>query len=378
MIAIEQLYRATATLLLCLALLHGAAAAHEIRPAISRLAFEGQHFTLSIETNLEAMLAGIGEGHADTADSPNAAEYDGLRQLPPDALRTKFDQRASAFSDRVIVRFDGAQAKGTIEDVAIPEIGDVSLPRYSTIVIGGAVPEGARTATVQWDGSLGPLIVDYTSGDAAIEFSTYLPFGEESEPIPIEGEFRRPWHSVFRDYTVVGFTHIVPKGLDHILFVVGLFLLSPRLKPLLWQVTSFTIAHSVTLALAISGVVTLPPAIVEPLIAASIVYVGVENALTDRMTRWRPAVVFLFGLLHGLGFAGVLSEIGLSQTWFLTGLLAFNLGVEFGQLSVVGGCLLVVGFWFSHRPWYRPMITIPASIAVAAVGAFWFFERVLA
>jgi hydrogenase/urease accessory protein HupE len=170
----------------------------------------------------------------------------------------------------------------------------------------------------------------------------------------------------------------VPKGLDHILFVVGLFLLSPRLRPLLWQVTSFTVAHSVTLALGILGLISLPAAIVEPLIAASIVYVGVENLMTDRLTRWRPAVVFGFGLLHGMGFAGVLAEIGLSEAWFVTGLVGFNLGVELGQICVVVVCFLAAGYWLRDRPWYRAAVTMPASIAVAATGAWWFVERLLA
>jgi hydrogenase/urease accessory protein HupE len=147
---------------------------------------------------------------------------------------------------------------------------------------------------------------------------------------------------VFRDYIGIGFTHIVPKGLDHILFVVGLFLLSPRLKPLLIQITSFTVAHSVTLALAMLGVISAPASIVEPLIAASIVFIAVENLATNRLSPWRPFVVFGFGLLHGLGFAGVLTEIGLSPAHFASGLIAFNVGVELGSADGGRGLLRAV------------------------------------
>ena len=167
----------------------------------------------------------------------------------------------------------------------------------------------------------------------------------------------------------------MPKGLDHILFIIGLFLLSPRLKPLLWQVTTFTLAHSLTLALSMLGVLKLPSSIVEPLIARSIVYVAVENMMTDRLQRWRPAVIFAFGLLHGLGFAGVLSEIGLSTADFAAGLIAFNVGVELGQLAVVAACFLTVGL-FRGAPFYRAAITVPASLVIAVVGAYWFIERV--
>ena len=103
---------------------------------------------------------------------------------------------------------------------------------------------------------------------------------------------------------------------------------------------------------------------------------AVENLFTDRLQRWRPAVVFAFGLLHGLGFAGVLSEVGLARAQFVTGLIGFNLGVELGQLAVIAACFLGVGLWFRHRHWYRRAIAMPASAAVALVAAFWFVERI--
>ncbi|MEZ5476855.1 MAG: HupE/UreJ family protein [Thiolinea sp.] len=174
----------------------------------------------------------------------------------------------------------------------------------------------------------------------------------------------------------IGFQHILPKGLDHILFVVGLFLLSTSLSVLLWQITSFTLAHSVTLALGMLGWVQVSAAIVEPLIAASIVYVCLENVFSDHLSRWRPLVIFCFGLLHGLGFASVLHEIGLQSDDFALGLIAFNVGVELGQLSIILLCFLAVGWWFGHRSWYRSVITIPASLVIAGIGTYWFLERV--
>ena len=179
---------------------------------------------------------------------------------------------------------------------------------------------------------------------------------------------------IFANYIELGFIHIIPGGFDHILFVIGLFLLSPKLKPLLWQVSAFTIAHTVTLALGASGVVRLPAGIVEPLIALSIVWIAVENLLTDRVHRWRIAVVSGFGLLHGLGFAGVLLEIGLSGTHFYSALLGFNLGVELGQLTVIALCFLVVG-WIMTRPVYQGRVVVPASSVIALIGAYWVIER---
>ena len=113
---------------------------------------------------------------------------------------------------------------------------------------------------------------------------------------------------------------------------------------------------------------------VRPLIAASIVYVGVENVLSGQLKPFRVVIVFLFGLLHGLGFAGVLTEIGLPRSEFLTALVTFNIGVEFGQLAVIAMAFAIVG-GFRNRPWYRQRIVIPLSTIIALVGAFWMVER---
>jgi hypothetical protein len=123
--------------------------------------------------------------------------------------------------------------------------------------------------------------------------------------------------------------------------------------------------------------VELPASIVEPLIAASIVYICVENLFHQRLTRWRPVVVFGFGLLHGLGFASVLTDIGLSPGNFVAGLVGFNIGVELGQLAVLAACFLLVGLWFQRRDWYRRVIAIPASLLIAGVASYWFVERTL-
>lgn len=179
---------------------------------------------------------------------------------------------------------------------------------------------------------------------------------------------------VVKNYLELGFLHIIPLGFDHILFVIGLFLLSPRLKELLWQISAFTVAHTLTLALGATGVVSLSATIVEPLIALSIVWVGVENLLTNKLHRWRIGVIFCFGLLHGLGFAGVLREIGLSGTHFYSALLSFNLGVELGQLAVITLCFLAVGWARQHYD-YHQRVVVPASYAIAIIAAYWVFER---
>jgi len=177
-------------------------------------------------------------------------------------------------------------------------------------------------------------------------------------------------------WIAVGFQHIIPRGLDHILFILGLFFLAGGWRALLLQVTGFTVAHSLTLGLSMFGIVSVPAAIVEPLIALSIVYVALDNLFATRLARWRILVVCGFGLLHGLGFASVLAEIGLPQEQFMLGLALFNIGVELGQLTVIAAALVAVG-WFKRQAWYESMIAHPATIAIAGTGAYWFLKRIV-
>ena len=180
----------------------------------------------------------------------------------------------------------------------------------------------------------------------------------------------------FARFIAMGYRHILPEGLDHILFVLGLFLLSTRTRDLLKQITAFTIAHSLTLGLSLYGVVQLPSRIVEPIIAASIIFVAVENILTTELKPRRVYVVFGFGLIHGLGFASALHDLGLAKSQFLNALVGFNLGVELGQLSVVAIAFCLVS-WYRNNKDYRRFVVIPASVLIALVAAFWTVQRVI-
>ena len=178
-------------------------------------------------------------------------------------------------------------------------------------------------------------------------------------------------------YLLLGYKHILPLGFDHILFILSLFLLSPKLKPVLWQATAFTIAHSVTLGLAMYNVITPPAHIIEPLIALSILYVALENIFSPRLKPSRIGVVFIFGLVHGLGFAGALGSLGLPQNAYLLSLIMFNVGVELGQLTVILLAYFLLAKWFSHKHYYRKVIVIPLSLIIAAIAAFWTVQRLL-
>jgi HupE / UreJ protein len=177
-------------------------------------------------------------------------------------------------------------------------------------------------------------------------------------------------------YLRLGYEHILPLGFDHILFVLSLFLLSPKLKPVLWQATAFTVAHSVTLGLAMYHVINPPTRIVEPLIALSILYVALENVFSPRLKASRIGVVFLFGLVHGMGFAGALGQLGLPQTAYLLSLVMFNVGVELGQLTVILLAFFLFAKWFGDKPYYRKIVVIPLSLLIAATAAFWTVQRI--
>ena len=184
-----------------------------------------------------------------------------------------------------------------------------------------------------------------------------------------------PWLKKIYIFVKAGFEHIIPEGLDHILFVLGLFFSSLKFRPLIIQVTAFTLAHSITLALAAAGMVQLQSHIIEPLIALSIVWVAVENTVFKKTTKWRPLVVFSFGLLHGLGFAALLTQYGLPKDNFISLLMAFNVGVELGQLTVLLIAFLTVRTILKGAA-NKNLLKIPASILIGVAGLFWFFEAI--
>lgn len=275
-------------------------------------------------------------------------------------------QLDKAFRKRVTAAFDGVESE--------PEIEYAVAEKTATIRLRGAVPEGARQFTWSYGWTFTPYSLAIRPGPGADASTQWLEGKQVSEPFDLSAVRRSGRFSTAWRYVVLGFTHIVPHGLDHVLFVLGIYLLSRKWRDVLWQVSAFTAAHSITLGLSLYGVVSLPAAIVEPLIALSIAYVAIENMFLKDLKPRRVALVFAFGLLHGMGFAGVLRELGLPEGEFVTALLTFNLGVEAGQLAVIASAALAVGWW-ANRPWYRSWVAAPASAMIACVAVYWTVER---
>jgi hydrogenase/urease accessory protein HupE len=352
--------------------------AHTIRPSVATIIVESSgELDIRIRTNAEAMLAAIGTEHTDTNDSPNAERYNNLRAMEAGLLAQQFSAFAPTLSDLPILEVDGAALAVSYVGLEVPPVGDKELARDSVILLKAKVVSGAGEIIWAWPENYGSSVVRFSYRNAEEGQSQWLQSGEISDAFKLAAEsVSQSRLAIALNYLAIGFEHIVPKGLDHILFVIGIFLLSVHLKPLLLQVTAFTVAHTITLGLSIYGLISVPASIVEPLIALSIAYVGIENCLSAKLKPWRIALVFLFGLLHGMGFAGVLGEIGLPRSEFLTALITFNIGVEFGQLAVIAACFLLFGWWRS-RSWYRHVIVIPISLMISITGLYWTWERTL-
>lgn len=181
---------------------------------------------------------------------------------------------------------------------------------------------------------------------------------------------------VFGQYLLEGFKHIIPLGLDHILFILCVFFLNTNLKKIVLQASMFTLAHTITLGLSMYGIINAPGEIIEPIIALSIVFLAIENIYSDKVKPWRLIMVFIFGLVHGMGFAGALNDLGMPEYAFATALISFNIGVELGQLSIILLMYFVVSRQFSQLKWYRSKLVIPACIVIAGIATYWTIERI--
>lgn len=317
------------------------ATAHEVLPSITDMRAVDERVVFDVRANLESFVAGIDlSTTSDTNDTPEAASYDELRALSPEELAERFRTFWPQMAEEITLTADGAALAPTLDSVTAGPIGDVEIPRPSDFRFSAPLPEGAEIVQMGWGPEFGVMVLRQM--DVPAPYDGYLEPGALSAPINLAGGDQASGWETFIDYIPVGFDHIVPLGLDHILFVLGLFFLAAQMRPLLIQVSLFTLAHTITLALAALGYVTISGDIVEPLIAASIAFVAIENIWARGISRWRPFVVFGFGLLHGLGFASVLGDFGLPDGTFIPALLGFNIGVEVGQLAVIAVMFLCV------------------------------------
>ena len=340
--------------------------AHELGTThVSILLREGRTYHVEIVTDAAALVEKLEASGGQT--SPTDSRPDRLQPL-----LARFDD---VFRGRVALAFDGAAVRPAITYAVSPGADAVSAP-IATIRLTGPIPPGAGRVTWSYAWTFASYAVTLRLAETENPRTEWLEGGQSSAPFAVTSPAPAIDRlATARRYLLLGFTHIVPRGLDHMLFVLGIYLLSRRARVVLWQVSAFTVAHSITLGLSMYGIVTLSPRIVEPLIALSIAYVAVENVFFSELKSWRVALVFAFGLLHGMGFAGALKELGLPRSEFVTALLTFNLGVEAGQLAVIGAAFLLVGWHFADRIWFRTRVVVPASMLIACTALYWTIQR---
>lgn len=279
------------------------------------------------------------------------------------------------FRAEIILRFDEKEVSPAVAIANFDHITDHYDQVLEGIILSGVIPPGAKTFQWQSTKDLGDLVL-VVRRQGSEPSQEVVPAGGSSKIHHLDGSVEASRASAFAQFLRLGFTHIIPDGPDHILFVLGLFLGCLTIRQLLMQVTAFTLAHSMTLGLAWFGVVVLPGRFIETAIAASIAVIALENCTRSAGPgRWRPAVVFAFGLVHGMGFADILHQHQIHGAELATALVGFNLGVELAQLAVVLMAFLLV-LSIRRRPWYRQRVVVPASLVIGVIGLVWAVLRV--
>jgi hydrogenase/urease accessory protein HupE len=352
---------AVATVLCC-----GVVRAHEIGTTrVSVVLEKGRAYDIEIVTDASALADKLEASIGGPAPS----------HLDPAGYKTLLGSFEPTFRQRVKVAFDGVLVRPAIAYSVAPPV-DATSATAATIHMTGEIPAGARNFSWTFGWTFASYALTIRNAVTDNPSTEWLEGGQSSAPFVLASP-PKPMSRFDTAllYLKLGFTHIMPLGLDHMLFVLGIYLLSGRVRSVLLQVSAFTVAHSITLGLSMYGLVNVSPKIVEPMIAISIAYVAIENIFQSELKSWRVALVFAFGLLHGMGFAGALKELGLPRSEFVTALLTFNVGVEAGQLTVIGTAFLLVGWHCSQRAWYRGRIVVPVSAAIACTAVYWTIQR---
>jgi len=340
---------------------------------------DGGGADVEIRFYVPALIMSMPQGHLAEGVLPTFLAFDDA------ALDRRATSAAAALAAQTTLRFDGRVVPTPLilappaavlkADARVPS----SSPQPSApLRLSFQASEGTRTFDVALPPDLGPvvMVVRYPGGATK---SYAVRDGERSPTLRFDGPSPfRDSLAAFATYLLEGIRHIVPGGLDHLLFIAVMAVGAPRFWGLLKLATVFTVAHSVTLVLSTLGYLSAPSNLVEPAIALSITLAALMNLRAGKASsEWvRYAAVFAIGLLHGLGFAGALADLGLPREQVTEALVGFNLGVEAGQVLVILGVLATFG-WFRGRTWYAGRVVAPASIVVACVGLYLAVERLI-
>ena len=362
-------------------LLIGVSIADVVKPALVEISiYPDKKVEVVIDLSLEAAMTGIGTQYKNTTDAPSAAEYDELRALAPEVLRQRFKNFETKFLNELQLNINHQVQNLHLENIKIDIVGYKKRPRKTLLTYTTQLQEWPKTLSWQYN-------KDY--GDSALRYQVFekneynwsqwwwLRNGATSGVIDINHPEPITTMQRMLKFVSIGFDHVIPLGWDHILFIIGMALSSLMWRRLLLLVSTFTLAHTLTLGLAMLGMVEISGRIIEPLIAFSIAYVAIENLLPNPSIKRKSIIVFLFGLVHGLGFASMLKSFKMSADNFLTTLISFNVGVELAQIVIVSGVVFLLFFIKSLNLNYKEIVIVPASIVISLIGIWWGIERII-
>lgn len=353
--------------------------AHEFEVTeASVIVYSDTEFGLSINVDLIELFGN--QLSIDVPENEGSAEQmiESVRSLPLSDIISAVQSAKENFRLSVNVYVDGSLAElEEFETASAMNLYQLlqrnpEMTTYRAEFTSTGVFESGSELQIQFPESLGVVSLSIASPSQTLLTPNELSNGYLMKLGGVQGFSTKVATAV--NYTHHGFRHVLPLGLDHILFVVALCLLSTSLSVLVWQISAFTLAHTLTLGLSSAAVINLPSDIVEPIIALSIAWVAFENLFAKKLHKWRIFIVFLFGLIHGLGFASALMGLGLSSSQWLTSLLFFNIGVELGQLAVVAATIFVI-YWWRDKPWYPKFMQTPICVMIGFMGLYWAVER---
>ena len=354
--------------------------AHEIKPSIADFTYDENYLNVEVRLNAELILSNIDASNiSNTNSSPLTEIYDQYRLLDKKDLKNSILESWKDISSNIDIKINNKSKTIDLIKIETQNVKNFEISRDTLIYFRVLLDQKSEQFTFKWIKNYGPIILR-ENNDLKLEeelVTEYLQSGTESDPIFFRENNIRSMFASFVKFFVLGIQHIIPKGLDHILFIFGLFLFSSSLNKLIKQITIFTIAHSITLIFVSLSLIKINPQIVEPIIALSIVYVGLENIFKKYIKEYmRYIIILFFGLLHGLGFALVLSDIGYRSSKLFLNLISFNIGIEVAQISIILFLYLIIAIKFAKNKYYRIAFQIPSSILIASIGFYWFIERI--
>jgi len=353
--------------------------AHEIKPAIVEFNKVKNQINIVLKFNAEAFLANIdASDYKETINFSNSIKYSELRLLPREILKEKVFESRDQIINSIFIKTSKKQLNLKLVEINVLEEKNIEKVRFTKVYLKTEIKFIETPITFSAKKIFGPLIFKNFSNidkDTDKPQSQWLKPGNQTSNLRIlQVKNNTTNFSILGIWN--GILQIILYGFDHILFILGLFFFSHKLKPLLIQVTTFTIAHSITLIFGGLGYITISPLIIEVIIAASIIWIGFENLFRKKMKVSRLGVIFTFGLIHGLGFASMFKPKGLEGTDYYLNLLSFNIGIELGLLITLLPLIILIPL-FNRLTWYRILIAMPASIIIALFGVEMFIDRIL-